>query len=79
MDIQGDINWTKAELSKVQDPNLIEAFKNLLQYRAKQVEADWWNEISQEEKSEIEQGIKELNNDDTLTHKEVMSNPRKWN
>ncbi|PCJ22787.1 MAG: hypothetical protein COA97_12910 [Flavobacteriales bacterium] len=33
MDIQADINWIRAELKKVQDPHLIEAFKQLLTYR----------------------------------------------
>ena len=33
MNIQADINWIKAELTNVEDPNLIEAFKNMLKYR----------------------------------------------
>ena len=33
MDIQADINWIRAELMKVRDPHLIEAFKQLLTYR----------------------------------------------
>ena len=78
MSIQADISWIQAELSKVRDPELISAFKSLLRYREKQSKIDWWDEISQEEKSEIEQGLKEIKEGNTLTHKEVMSNPRKW-
>ena len=59
----------------IKEASTIAKFKALV----KSSEKDWWNEIAQEEKSEIEQGIKELNNGDVLTHKEVMSNPRKWN
>ena len=33
MDLQADINWIKAEIEKVRDPQLIMAFKNLLNYR----------------------------------------------
>jgi hypothetical protein len=33
MNIQADISWIKAELTDVEDPNLIEAFKNMLKYR----------------------------------------------
>lgn len=39
MNIQADINWIISELRSVQDPNLIEAFKNMLAYRrTKQIE-----------------------------------------
>lgn len=33
MDLQGDINWIKTEIDKVRDPQLINAFKSLLNYR----------------------------------------------
>lgn len=33
MSIEADINWIKTELEKIKDPFLIEAFKNLLNYR----------------------------------------------
>ena len=35
MDIQADIKWIQNELNKVNDPDLIEAFKRLLQFRKK--------------------------------------------
>jgi hypothetical protein len=43
MDIQTDISWIQAELSKVKDPELISAFKSLLKYRNKQtkIESDF--------------------------------------
>ena len=78
MDLQADINWIKAELMKVKDPELISAFKSLLKYRKKKVQADWWDEISDKEKAEIEEGIKQIEQGDYLTHEEVMANPRKW-
>ena len=78
MDLQADIDWIKSELSSVKDPNLIEAFKQMLTYRKKQVKADWWNEVSASEKEEIEEGIKQIENGDFITHDEVLANPRKW-
>jgi len=35
MDTQADIKWIQRELSKVRDPDLIEVFKRLLQFRKK--------------------------------------------
>ena len=78
MDIQADISWIQTELSKVKDPELISAFKSLLQFRAKHINTDWWDKISSEEKAEIEEGVQEIEEGNFLTHKEVMTNPRKW-
>ena len=33
MNLQADINWIREELVNVKDPNLVEAFKNMLKYR----------------------------------------------
>jgi hypothetical protein len=33
MSLQADINWIQTEVGKIQDPLLVEAFKNLLNYR----------------------------------------------
>jgi hypothetical protein len=77
MDIQADISWIRSELIKVQDPELITAFKSLLKYRKKKVESDWWDEISTEERAEIQEGIEQIEAGDFLTHQEVMANPRR--
>ena len=50
MDLQTDIQWIISELSKVRDPELINAFKSMLKYRQKhQTSTDWWDEVSEEE------------------------------
>ena len=41
-------------------------------------EPDWWDLISNEEKSEIEQGLAEIERGETVTHEEVMSKYKKW-
>jgi len=33
MSLQADIRWIQSEMEKVNDPFLVEAFKNLLNYR----------------------------------------------
>ncbi|RLD53623.1 MAG: hypothetical protein DRJ05_16140 [Bacteroidetes bacterium] len=78
MDIQADIIWIQSELTKVKDPELISAFKNLLKFRAKHIKKDWWDVISDEEKNDILEGVKEIEEGNFLTHEEVMENPRKW-
>lgn len=79
MNIQTDISWIQSELTKVKDPELILVFKNLLKYSAKHVKTDWWDEISNEEKAEIQEGVKEIEEGNFIAHEEVMVNPRKWN
>jgi hypothetical protein len=36
MDIQAELKWIQQELMKVNDPELIKAFKSMLNYRKKQ-------------------------------------------
>ena len=60
MDLQADIKWIQAELLKVKDPHLIEAFKQLLAYRkARKIEpltkAEFVNDIKEAE-DQIEKG-----------------------
>lgn len=50
----------------------------MLRYRNKKEEADWWSEISDEEKRDIEAGLEQIENGKVLTHEQVMRNPRKW-
>ncbi|MFW5804195.1 MAG: hypothetical protein ACOCWG_03070 [bacterium] len=67
-----------SEVSKVKDPEFIKALKSMLKYRAKQVQKDWWNEISNEEKAEIKQGIQDIETGNFVSHDEAMTNARKW-
>ena len=58
MDIQADIKWIQNELNKVNDPDLIEAFKRLLQFRKKTetFTIDQYNLELKEAENRIEQG-----------------------
>lgn len=39
---------------------------------------DWWNEISEEERSSIEKGIKDANNGKLKSHSEARKVYEKW-
>jgi hypothetical protein len=71
MDLQADINWIVAELRKVNDPDLIAAFKNLLRYRRRREETDWWNKLPVDVQQGIEEGLKDLEEGRTSTYEEV--------
>jgi len=63
------ISWI-THLSDEEILSKIESLQNM--------EADWWDMISDEEKSEIEQGLAEIERGETKTHEEVMSKYKKW-
>ena len=71
MDIQSEINWIQTELKKVTDPQLIMAFKNLLNYRNSK-ETDWSDELDAEEKAAIEEGLAQIERGEYVSHKEVQ-------
>jgi len=71
MDIQADIKWIQKELKEIQDPDLIEIFKNLLRYRHKKEDVDWWHGISDVEKKGILQGIDEFENGEAIPYERV--------
>ncbi len=74
MNIQAEklnlIKW----LTEVEEPSVIEQFIALKNEQQK----DWWDEISENEKAEIEEGLAEADRGDTLPHEEVMAKYEKW-
>jgi predicted transcriptional regulator len=78
MSLQTEINWIQSELMKVKDPDLIKAVKSLLKYREKQVQGDWWDEISDKEKASIKRGLAQSAKGETKSHKEVMVKYKEW-
>ena len=57
------IEW----ITKIQDSKVIEKLISV----HKEYETDWWNEISEAEKQEIEIGLKDLDEGRTVDHSEV--------
>lgn len=74
MDIQAEklnlIKW----LTDVNEPSIISQFVALRQ----KLQADWWDNISEDEKDEIIEGITQADNGDVLSHEEVMAKYEKW-
>lgn len=74
MDIQAEklklINW----LTDVTEPSVIKQFIALKNDQA----ADWWDQISEEERAEIEEGLAEADRGEVFSHEEVMSKYDKW-
>ena len=44
----------------------------------KEQEKDWWNQISEAEKSEIQEGLRKADRGEVTPHKEVMGKYKKW-
>jgi len=74
MDIQAEklklIHW----LTDVTEPAIIKRFIALKNDQA----VDWWDQISEEEREEIKEGIAEADRGEVLSHNEVMSKYDKW-
>jgi len=77
MDLQADIQWIKNELNQVSDPNLIEAFKNLLKYRKTKKVSSPVIDIEQYNK-ELEASEKEIEEGNFYTHEQVRKIASQW-
>ncbi|MBZ9628028.1 hypothetical protein LB450_07935 [Psychroflexus sp. CAK1W] len=75
MDLQADIKWITEEIQTLKDPELVEAFKQMLRFR---------NKVSSERISieqynkEIEASIAQIDKGETYTHQEVGEHIKKW-
>jgi hypothetical protein len=61
------------ELSNV-DESLLEKLELLVKASKK----DWYNELSEQEKEEIEIGISQADNNELVSHSAVMDKFKKW-
>ncbi len=68
MDIQADLKWILEELKDVKDPTLIEAFKNMLQYRREAIKSAY--HISDDHKKILDQRLAD--------HKANPKSGRSW-
>lgn len=76
-----DIKELRADLhnmiDKISDRKVLTAVKTLLSGKADR-ESDWWDTISEEEREEIEQGLKEADKGEVTPHEEVIKKYKKW-
>ena len=64
------IKW----LTDVQEPSVIAQFIALKNEQQK----DWWEEIGNDEKAEIEVGLAQADRGELVSHEEVMAKYQKW-
>ena len=72
MDLQADISWIRSELVKVQDPELIAAFKNLLKSRKSKIV-----KISDFDLS-MDRALQDKENGRTEPHDKIRKQYEKW-
>ncbi len=64
-------------IDKITDRNILNAVKTLLAGKTV-AQSDWWDIISDEERTEIEQGLAEADRGEVIPHEEVMAKYKKW-
>ncbi len=75
MDIQADISWIKSELDHVKDPHLIEAFKNLLNYRRSAKVSD---DVHAETERMIIEGLDDIDNGRVTSTEDLRKEVASW-
>jgi len=74
MDLQAEKYSLIEYITQIKEVSLLNKLKEVVKANKK----DWWDELSMEEKSEINEGIRQADNGELISHEEVMHNPRKW-
>jgi hypothetical protein len=73
-----DIQTSKLQVMKlileIENPEILESIRKLL---TKNVRKDFWNSLSKEEKHDIESGISEIENGDTVGYESIVGKHRK--
>lgn len=64
-------------IDKITDSNILNAVKTLLSEKTAN-QTDWWDEITDEERAEIKEGLAETEKGEVISHEEVMAKYKKW-
>jgi len=64
-------------IDKITDSDILYAVKTLLSKKTA-TETDWWDVISDEERTEIKEGLAETERGEVISHEEVMAKYKKW-
>ena len=80
MNIQADINWIREELVDVKDPNLVEAFKNMLKYRKTKgkLSDTFFSTTKEDLKQRAEESLKSIERGDTRNIDEFKKDVQNW-
>lgn len=72
MDIQFEKSELMKKLAETNDMSIIEAIKNILKSEKK----DFWNELTQEQKDEIEEGDRQIERGEFVLFEDLMKKYR---
>lgn len=72
MDIRAEKLSLLEWLAGLNDPETLKEFITL----KKSKEVDWWDKISEEERSAIDEGLAQLNRGESIPHEQVMKEVR---
>jgi len=64
-------------ICELQDTDLIDVIKNIIDIPAKS-KSDWWDTISDVEKQSIEKGLSQIDDEKTTSHHIVRKKYEKW-
>lgn len=65
-------------IDQIEDEQLLQAYLKVLESSMQVQKKDWWDEISAEERAEIEEGLSQADRGETVPHEEVMAKYKKW-
>ena len=65
-------------IDQIEDEALLQAYLKVLESSMQVQKKDWWEEISAEERAEIEEGLAQADKGDTVSHEDVMAKYKKW-
>ena len=70
-------NYLVKEITNIDDNTLLEKVKSYLSTLVKGKEVDFWDELSDEDKADIEEGIAQADRGELIPHEEVMREIKK--
>ncbi len=65
-------------IDKTEDINILKALKVLLKKQFTTEQTDFWDELPEALKAEIEEGLEEIERGEDISHEEVMKKYAKW-
>lgn len=72
------INFNRKELADYILHSAKDSFIEKVKALMLKEKVDWWNDLSEEEKAEIEEGLKQIENGEVVSHESVMKQFDKW-
>ena len=78
MDVQGLKLTLMQKLLSSDNASVLERMNVLYDSFVRNESSDWWDEISEEERAEIEEGMAQAERGELLSHEQVMANPKQW-